>query len=391
MSSSSPPPVPPELKPITPYLARAHELATADPVIAYWCTYFAVQQAMTLGAKEPESQSFLFGIMDRLEAMKAENEGNEAVTEDAAASAYIENFGLKIFATADNEDRKGKATRATARKFLAAANFLELLSVFGEHGTENRDKIKYSKWKAADIAKAFREGRTPTPGPAGGLPEVEDPATQVNQVTSAEEKELTKEFEALVASKEEETTTKSVEPPAEDVSASYPFPQQPTTLPSAPPLPQEEEPEEEDPSRITTPALPTFIDDDERQPEFPSTSSSTPTRNEEVPTSSSSIDHQPFVINPETHLPPSHQTASLPTPSFHPPSEPPAFPSAVFPPAPPPSAPPQQEETRMVETLDPLEIAKVQKHARWAISALNYEDLETARKELREALRMLGG
>ena len=43
--------------------------------------------------------------------MKEEHANNEAVTEDAAASAYVENFGLKIFATADTEDRKGKATR----------------------------------------------------------------------------------------------------------------------------------------------------------------------------------------------------------------------------------------------------------------------------------------
>jgi vacuolar protein sorting-associated protein VTA1 len=46
--------------------------------------------------------------------MKAENEDNEAVTDDGAASAYIENFGLKIFATADNEDRKGKSTRSVS-------------------------------------------------------------------------------------------------------------------------------------------------------------------------------------------------------------------------------------------------------------------------------------
>ena len=29
------------------------------------------------------------------------------------------------------------------------------------------EKIRYAKWKAADIAKAFREGRKPTPGGAG--------------------------------------------------------------------------------------------------------------------------------------------------------------------------------------------------------------------------------
>lgn len=34
------------------------------------------------------------------------------MTEDAAAAAYIENFALKIFAQADNEDRTGKATRS---------------------------------------------------------------------------------------------------------------------------------------------------------------------------------------------------------------------------------------------------------------------------------------
>ncbi|GAA5888150.1 hypothetical protein JCM16303_004738 [Sporobolomyces ruberrimus] len=420
--SSSPPAVPPELKPITPYLARAHELATADPVIAYWCTYFAVQQAMTLGAKEAESQTFLFGIMDKLEAMKAEHGDNEAVTEDMAASAYIENFGLKIFATADNEDRKGRATRATARKFLAAANFLELLSVFGDLGVENRDKIKYSKWKATDIAKAFREGRTPAPGPAGGLPETEptneDPASGVNQVTAAEEKELAEEFEALVSPSTnpglpvEPKENPKVASPSRSFDASYPFPQQPTSLPSAPtpsaPPPgstndiegEGQEEEEEDPSRIQTPSLPTFVDNDSNSP--PDFIDETT----EAPTSASTVDHQSFVIDPDTHLPPSHQTAQLPTPSFHPPSEPPAFPSAVFPPsAPPPQRqfkvppppPPQQRQSSgsapppAVEFLDPFEIAKVQKHAKWAISALNYEDLETARKELKEALRMLGG
>jgi hypothetical protein len=41
------------------------------------------------------------------------------------------------------------------------------------------------------------------------------------------------------------------------------------------------------------------------------------------------------------------------------------------------------------ETLDPETVAKAQKHAKFAISALNFEDLDTARKELRNALEML--
>jgi Vta1 like len=46
----------------------------------------------------------------------------------------VENFGLRIFEMADREDRSGKATRGTAKKFLAAANFLELLRVFDAAG-----------------------------------------------------------------------------------------------------------------------------------------------------------------------------------------------------------------------------------------------------------------
>lgn len=41
------------------------------------------------------------------------------------------------------------------------------------------------------------------------------------------------------------------------------------------------------------------------------------------------------------------------------------------------------------ETLDPETVAKAQRHAKFAISALNFEDLDTARKELRKALEML--
>jgi vacuolar protein sorting-associated protein VTA1 len=40
--------------------------------------------------------------------------------------------------------------------------------------------------------------------------------------------------------------------------------------------------------------------------------------------------------------------------------------------------------------VDDEAISQAQKHARCAISALNFEDTQTAIKELREALRRLG-
>jgi vacuolar protein sorting-associated protein VTA1 len=41
--------------------------------------------------------------------------------------------------------------------------------------------------------------------------------------------------------------------------------------------------------------------------------------------------------------------------------------------------------------LTPALIVKAQKHCRFAISSLDYEDAEQARKELRAALALLGG
>lgn len=66
----------------------------------------------------------------------------------------------------------------------------------------------------------------------------------------------------------------------------------------------------------------------------------------------------------------------------------PAAPVPVYasaPPLPPPSDPSPPQD------LTPQLIAKAQKHCRFAISALDYEDAEQARKELRAALAVLGG
>lgn len=80
---------PADLKVVTPYLTRAKELATAEPVIAYWCTphlpggcrladdllragtYYAVQQGMSVGSKESGSNAFLLELMDRLETVSS--------------------------------------------------------------------------------------------------------------------------------------------------------------------------------------------------------------------------------------------------------------------------------------------------------------------------------
>lgn len=77
---------------------------------------------------------------------------------------------------------------------------------------------------------------------------------------------------------------------------------------------------------------------------------------------------------------PHHQNFQLTPPPPIPTQQPPArvFSSPPTVPAPPPQ-------------LTPKQIAQAQKHCRYAISALDYEDFERAKKDLLDALKIIGG
>lgn len=76
------------------------------------------------GADQPRSQS------------KAKLADNELVTNDLAGSAYVYNFASRVFDSADATDRAGKASMTTAKEFLAASVFFEVLSTFGALETD---------------------------------------------------------------------------------------------------------------------------------------------------------------------------------------------------------------------------------------------------------------
>lgn len=95
----------------------------------------------------------------------------------------------------------------------------------------------------------------------------------------------------------------------------------------------------------------------------------------------------PPSIQTPTHLPPVSPPLP-PAPHITPTSLPP---SGIQPAPVPPRFVPAAAPAPVPVPLTPQMIARVQKHARFAISALDYEDVEQARKELRAALQMLGG
>lgn len=113
---------------------------------------------------------------------------NESVTSEIVASAYIENYAMKLFEWADKEDRASRFGKNVVKAFYTASNLFDLMQVFGDLTPEISHARKYSKWKAAYIHNCLKRGEVPTPGPMGGEDDHEeglgDDAKEDNETTS---------------------------------------------------------------------------------------------------------------------------------------------------------------------------------------------------------------
>jgi vacuolar protein sorting-associated protein VTA1 len=54
--------------------------------------------------------NYTTALMDKLEQYKSQNEGNDAVHDDVAAQAYVEQFAMETFQRADGTLRSRRAT-----------------------------------------------------------------------------------------------------------------------------------------------------------------------------------------------------------------------------------------------------------------------------------------
>lgn len=62
-----------------------------------------------LHSADEECKTFTVELMDKLEAVKAQ--GNDAIVDDIAAKAYVEQFALETFQRADDAIHNNKAAR----------------------------------------------------------------------------------------------------------------------------------------------------------------------------------------------------------------------------------------------------------------------------------------
>ncbi|TVY31845.1 Vacuolar protein sorting-associated protein [Lachnellula occidentalis] len=427
---------------LTRFIVRASQLESAKPVIAYWCEYWIVNQILAKGLHngDGETLEYTTTLMDKLEQIKADNAGNDAIIDDVAGQAYVEQFALETFQRADRAVQADKVTKQTADTFQAAATFFELINIWAAPDAETQAKIKYSKWNAVRIVRALKEGKDPNesnpkpePAPEESLPELDpnDPEvqgfgepTQPRQPFVEDVPDESDQVEARLA--RQSSIDRSLHPsaraspgggppPAFDPYPRDGFPYTAAHDDSVSPL------EPSPNGRIGSvgggyfPEVPTFtseardstlptapLDDvlDLGLPDQPSNAPGTktstdlesfppPTMSDQSPPRSPQDFYRPGPPQAPSHAPPPPQHyPPPPVPTFHHAPPPQQF-NPVPSPKPAPVPAPNQPRSNKLNT-DDISVAKAQKHAKWAISALNFEDADTAVKELRAALQTLG-
>ncbi|XP_068433892.1 vacuolar protein sorting-associated protein VTA1 homolog [Clinocottus analis] len=157
--------LPPQLRAIQHHLRTAAEHENRDPVVAYYCRLYAMQTGIKLDSKTPECRKFLVNLMDQLETMKKQLGDNDSIVQEVVGNAHIENYALKMFLYADNEDRQGRFHKNMIKSFYSSSLLLDVLSVFGELSEENIQHRKYARWKATYIHNCLKNGETPEAGP----------------------------------------------------------------------------------------------------------------------------------------------------------------------------------------------------------------------------------
>ncbi|KAL4739166.1 Vta1 like-domain-containing protein [Aspergillus similis] len=369
------------------FAVRAAQLEKAKPIIAYWCNFYIVNQIIEKGLHTTDEEVKLYTteLMEKLEHFQNGNRDNDAITDSMAASAYVEEFGLEVLGRAEAAMRANKVTK------FAAATFLELCQIWNPLEAEVAAKVKFAKYHAVRIAKAIKAGEDPN----ATNPRIEEPAEDSLIGESTESDAAAAPPPAPLQPSVEDDPEESQH--AQSSGPSPILPQPPTTftkLPSAP----------EEPASTSSRVIDVGSSEDLplNLPSTPNTFASSAAPN--LPDTPTNIGghHRPKPSNefqsfpPPSAMPPtSSSTASHGVNSFY--NVPPAAPSqALHPthqPAPiatPPVVAPAPSTQANSHDVDDQAISLAQKHARWAVSALTFDDVNTAIKELRNSLKFLG-
>ncbi|KAG2392533.1 hypothetical protein C9374_011258 [Naegleria lovaniensis] len=390
---------PPILKPLVPYLQRANEFEKRAPIVSFYCRTYAVQLGISIvqsqDQSDDEATQILTDLMDRLEQDK---EQLNIEAQESEAKDMVEMFALKVFKKADDADREGRHDTQIAKLYYAASILIEVTKQFGDLSSNMVEKQKYAKWRAAEIQKSIRTGQ-PVPPVEDQQAEDQDDQLQYysNQQINPTSNQSSEEDEVNRYLQEQENQlAKERQPsPSYDWNSSS---QQQTQFNYQPQQPSQKQQNDYMNVSPTTSSEETSFQQPKTFSQLQQQFSTPPPPwgSQQQPKQETSLNPSPtFNTASSNSIQPSSTSQQLPKPTIQQQRttvSPPSFsqPSHTTPP------PPQQHVTSHITSTVggskdiPLDnMMKAQKLCKFAISSLQFEDVETARKNLIEALNLI--
>ncbi|RKF59735.1 Vacuolar protein sorting-associated protein vts1 [Erysiphe neolycopersici] len=412
---------------LTRFINRAAQLENIKPIIAYWCEYWIVNQILSKGLHngDPETLEFTTNLMDKLEQVwnysvklnslfkvhqiKANNPDVDAILDDSAGQTYVEQFALETFQRAEKAVRANKASKQTASTFQAAATFFELINIWTTPDNDISAKVKYAKWNAVRILRAISEGKDPNSTDVNleinrknNIPtgESDDRGTKVTLQTSEPLNESAlpdtigvetqlnspiQSFNEIPITRDQEQFSHDLSLPEISLETKLSIPESlanvnniNTNIDSVPEVPTTEHTS----SSSKLGVVPTDVNSDDGVSNNPDKLNCLSKRSfESFPKLSDEtlfLAQKPtFQSSPKINKSEPQLSAGLNRKIVE------------YQTSPIMATEKSEIMSRDQPITDDMSIAKAQKHARWAISALNFEDIETAIKELKEALKTL--
>ncbi|XP_033228085.1 vacuolar protein sorting-associated protein VTA1 homolog isoform X3 [Belonocnema kinseyi] len=397
MSGPVLPPTPAPLKSIQHYLKIAAEHDQRDPVVSYWCRLYALQTGLKLSTKTTEETNFLMKLMDWLESTKKALHDNEAITNNVAAQAHLENWALKLFMYADKNDRNSNFEKSTIQSFYTAGLLYDVITTFGDLTEEAVQNRKYAKWKAAYIHNCLKNGETPVPGP---MKQEGDDEGSVDNLAS-----LDNDAEAEKPNIEpDQNSDESNENQAGEITTENESEEAEENNPEKEPEEAEQTPDRESDEAAENPDKESEEGkfeaeeiDSAKEPEPAADAESDEVSDSGVPTPPASTDAFGFPSVPSSfssNITPPKPVNIPPERKNFVPVEPNPYNPAPIPTNPGTEKPSSFENFNNLKTeggvtLNLEQMTKAQKLIKWAGSALNYDDVPTTVMNLRKALHLL--
>ena len=380
-------------KSVAPFMARARELSDVNPVISYYCRLYVLEYILSnkLHTTSLEVGEFTVSLLDETEAIKnSEDERIRKVLNDKMLliSAVV-TFAYKLYNSCLSGLTTYDATKksATVAKMRAALNFMTLVGMFGDDGgidfgqltagraTTNAEFFKLHNEKVKTLKYQLTRVMRDEVGGEGEEDdeELERELKMMSEKDGEDENEEKDEHDDNdlndLNAKETQVPENDPEGPNStvfdlpDASSEPPSVSSPPASPSASPsssspkLPGAPHFSPEDDSNLRLPGAPTYLPTDDL--------------------SHVNKDSPIHMFTPEDAKNEEEAKSAKPAPK-------PEKPRAVA----------KQKAPVTKETINEIldisdHISKIQKHAKFAISALNYDDLATAERELVAGLEML--